>query len=368
MRKIVIILILMFIFGCSSVNQDDVLNEYNAAYNFFNSFQSYTGLIKSEFNIDRKLNKDSKDILETTVYLIDGELKKDGSNYNTRYNSSFESMDIKTWYLDGIAYLDNAGYKLSYKDTLQNYFNQTRLYYSLLPMDISIDDIKEIKKATPTSYKFILNEIGSLKLAKQSLFNNLGYNDEVFKLENIESSYTVNIVDDSISRIDIEGIMDGFFVNEYVSIKFNEEINYSNINTTKIEPINNGEEFNMNNIKTINESIYSIKNKEDYVHFLLNKGYSKDDDSMYSLTINDGSRYVYDFSNKEYIYQYQNNSYKYNWNSDIGSSSTCIYDFKSKSIIDGDCDDNTIFYLGVNRNSFMIDVNNSGINDYSVLD
>lgn len=378
MKKLIVLVILIFLFGCNSVDKEKVFDEYNNAYNSFNSIQSFNVSMDSKYNISRKLNKDSKDVLEIINHSVLGDLSKEGNNYSSYYLSSLDN--IKTWYIDKIVYMDNGGFKISYKDNLQNYFNQTKLYYSIIPIELLKEDIKEIKKSTIIdgfSYEFVLKKSGSLKLVKSSVFNNIGYDYELFKIEDINSSYIVDIVNGNIESINIIGDLSGEFINEYMCIDFSSDIKYRNINSTIINIPDGLEEFSVSDAST---SIYSIKNLEDYKHYLLKVGYSKIDDYTYSIKLNDNAKYVYDFENKIYSYVYNNNTYVYDWNKDYGYNNTyeinddneyinlCVYDFKNDSVLEGQCNNSQIFYLKVNKNSFMYDINNSNITDYSVFD
>ena len=95
-----------------------------------------------------------------------------------------------------------------------------------------------------------------MKLVKSSEFNNIGYDYELFKIEDINSSYIVDIVNGNIESINIIGNLSGEFINEYMCIDFSNDIKYRNINSTIINIPDGLEEFSVSDAST---SIYSIK-------------------------------------------------------------------------------------------------------------
>ncbi|NLC96500.1 MAG: hypothetical protein GX675_02895 [Erysipelotrichaceae bacterium] len=369
MKKILVIVLIFMLFGCNNLNNDEVISEYKTLYENYKNVESINVKSENDFIITTKFDETSTEILDVNERSIILDYTKSDSQYNVNVKTLPDGLELNSWHLDDTTYIENEGLKFSYEESLEEFILSHKILSSVYPLELEKEDILGISKPSSVDgkmYEFKLSSDAAKKLVLNNIYNYISYNDNIFELVDIDAKYKVVMNTNSIISTSIVGTMEGFFINEYVLVKFEETNEYSNLNSALIDIPEDIELFKLY-ILDDGSNVDTIKNKEDFIQYLLKVGYKKTSDNLYVLSANDILKYTFDFDNKVYILKDNGISYEYYWDEDLGISNGCTYDFTQTTIYENECSNIQIFKLNVSKNSFFYDILESNLSDLNLL-
>ena len=372
MKKILLTLTLILaLVGCAQKTPEDILKEYKTAFNNYNSAESLTAANKNSFTLTKKATESDTKVIETITSSVESEYYKEQDKYRTHFILFPQNNKTDVLYLEDTIYLNNDGYKFSYSDTLEGYLKQVKQYYLVSPLELTEEDVKSSKfvdNSGSNTYEFELSDVGAKKVIENSIYNYLGYRDDIFTLKKSSVTYKAIIKDGVIDQVLINGAIDGIYLDEFYSITFEEQASYSKFNETVIELPEDLETYKINTLEIGKTGTdYKIQGNADFVGYLTNEDYKKISDTLYTLKIGKNVSYSYNFEEKAHVFDYEGKTYKYFWEKDLGETEGCKFNYLEKTTLEGECTSEQIFELEACKNSFMYDMSMVGVSEYSLL-
>lgn len=363
MKKILKLFVpfLILISSCGVKDIKNDLVEYNNIVKNSENINSYSLDINSNHTVSRLSdNGDSIDERNTTYKMS---ILNDKLNNNYYFNTVNEKNDyvMSLWYVDGIVYLNNSGYKISYNQQKQDvsYLNKKNGIKAIELNEDEVESVKTSKLDNKVTYDFKLNELGRTKFLIENEY--LGYGT-TFDLEESMFEYKVTTIDSIVVQVVVSGMFKGKSIDEKNKVNFYESTLYSNFNDVIIEkPVDSLDYTNINVNKTLKE--YSVEDLSSYKSYLIDIGYVENN-GVYKLNIGKVN-YTYDFKNNIFSSTIGKTVYNYNYLTDEASNDGCIYLFKNTS--ETTCNNTQIIFMLNLKNNFLHDVSGTNITDYSML-
>ena len=363
MRKILKLFVpfLILLSSCGVKNVENDLLEYNNIVKNSENINSYSLDIDSNHTVSNL--SDSGDLINERNTEYKMSILNDKLNNNYYFSTVNEKADyvMSLWYVDGIVYLNNSGYKISYNQQKQDvsYLNKKNGIKAIELTEDEVESVKTSKLDNKITYDFKLNELGRKKFLMENEY--LGYGT-TFVLEESLFEYKVVTIDNVVVQVIVSGMFQGKSIGEKNRISFYESALYGKFNDVKVEkPIDSLDYTNINLNKTLKE--YSVEDLNSYKSYLIDIGYAETE-GLYTLNVGNVN-YTYDFKNNTFSSTIGNTVYNYNYLTDDASNEVCVYSFKNVS--ETTCDNTQIVFMINLRNNFLYDVSGTNIIDYSIL-
>ena len=367
MKKLLVLILLIVLAGCGSVNEDPITT-YNNALEKFNNKESYTADVNNHLTVHLQGTELSEDGSKTEKAVEGQFIYSDGKTYNT-FTIKPNGNTIETWFDGNKTYVNDGGEKFYYTDTFENYSSNLSTFSGIKPVELTETEYSEVEK-NDNVYSFKLTDEGGYKIfqTNKAFFDSMTSGIFVLESSTIDN-YKVTIESDEISKLEVTGIFKGSFQGYPMELTYNETVLYTTSGSIEKQP--NIEEFQNTDIIEENEPQSStpggivVTNLSEFKSYLESINFKTTDNNLYTLQ-GETTSFTYDFLNQKHYLIFENIEYNYYWTSDTGNTGSCVYDFKLDSTT-GECGDKDVHNIKEAKKSFLYDIEYLGITDYSIL-
>ncbi len=362
MKKILdMMVICLMLCGCQVNNIEANLKDYNMSIDNFFGMSSYK-IDVVENNVTRRLNDNDEIVGEIYKIKINNVLiDNDNNAYYIKEKNDNSGYDTEIWFNNGTVYFNNDGYKLTYNDTFENFEMRLIDNTGIIPVYLERNDVERIKTVkldSKVTYEFSLNDSGKKKVLEENSY--FGYGKS-FKLEDSNFEYKVTVMENYIYEISVLGEFKGDAIDGKNNVFVNENIKISGINQIFVDIPMDSASYVSSVIEDDKE--FGVTDIDGYKLYLKEAGYNDN----FVLAINDLLSFKYDFENSVYISVDNGIAYSYDFKENIGNVNECRFDFNTGEVSEGfTCTIKEKYELINSKNSFMYDINNSGI-DIEIL-